>query len=98
LASGERGAVQALLRAEGLYNSHLTSWRGQLASGGKDALAAQRPGRKPKLDEQGRELVALTKRNAVLERKLKIANALLELQKKAHEIMGIALPEPEEES
>lgn len=89
--------MQALLRRGGLYNSHLTSWRGQLASGGTDALATQKPGRKPKLDEQGRELLALTKRNAVLERKLHIANALIELQKKAHEIMGIALPEPEEE-
>ena len=98
VASGKRGAVQALLRREGLYNSHLTSWRSQLARGGADALVAQKPGRKPKLDEQGRELLALTKRNVVLERKLQIANAIIELQKKAHEIMGIALPELDEES
>jgi transposase-like protein len=98
VASGERGALQALLRKEGLYNSHLTSWRGQLASGGTNALAAQTPGRKPKLDEQGRQLLAMTKRNAVLERKLEIANAVIALQKKAHEIMGIALPEQDDES
>jgi transposase-like protein len=93
VASGERGAVQALLRKEGLYSSHLASWRGQLAAGGANALGPQKPGRKPRLDEQGKQLVAMTKRNAVLERKLKIANALISLQKQAHEILGIALPE-----
>ena len=98
IASGERGALQALLRKEGLYNSHLTSWRGQLAAGGANALTAQKPGRKPKLDEQGKQLLAMTKRNAVLERKLEIANAIISLQKKAHEILGIALPEYDEES
>lgn len=98
VASGERGALQALLRKEGLYNSHLTSWRGQLASGGTSALAAQKPGRKPKLDDRGQQLLAMAKRNAVLERKLQVANAVIALQKKAHEIMGLALPEPDEES
>ena len=97
IASGERGVLQALLRKEGLYNSHLTSWRGQLARGGASALAAQKPGRKPKLDEQGKQLLAMTKRNAVLERKLKIANAIISLQKKAHEILGIARPEHDDE-
>ena len=97
IASGERGALQALLRREGLYNSHLTSWRGQLAMGGAGALTSQKPGRKPKLDEHARQLLTLEKRNAVLERKLHIANALIELQKKAHEILGIALPDHDDE-
>ena len=35
----------------------------------------------------------LLKRNAELERKLHIANVLIALQKKAHELLGIALPE-----
>ena len=97
VASGERGALQALLRRESIYGSHLSSWRQQLATHGADGLA-RRPGRQPKLDEKARELLALTKRNAVLERKLYIANALIGLQKKAHEILGIALPEHDEES
>jgi transposase len=97
VASGERGALQALLRREGIYSSHLSSWREQLAARGVDG-AARKPGRKPKLDEKDRQLLALTKRNAVLERKLHIANALIGLQKKAHEILGIALPEHDEES
>ena len=98
LASGERGALEAMLRKEGIYSSHLSAWRQQLASRGAPGLSPQKPGRKPKLDENERKLLALTKRNAELERKLHIANALIDLQKKAHVILGLALPEQDEES
>jgi hypothetical protein len=43
-------------------------------------------------------LLAVTKLNETLQRKLRIANALITLQKKAHELLGLALPEPEEAS
>ena len=92
LATGERGAVQALLRKEGIYSSHLTAWRQQLGARGAEGLASQKPGRKPKLDETDRQLLAATKENAVLKRKLLVANAVIELQKKAHEVLGLALP------
>ncbi len=92
LASGERGALEALLRREGIYSSHLSAWRQQFASGGASGLSPRKPGRKPKLDEAGRQLLALTKKNAELERKLRMAEAIIGLQKKAHEILGLALP------
>lgn len=92
LATGERGAVQALLRKEGIYSSHLTAWRQQLGARGAEGLASQKPGRKPRLDETDRQLLAATKENAVLKRKLLVANAVIELQKKAHEVLGLALP------
>jgi transposase len=98
VASGERGALQALLRREGIYSSHLSTWRQQFASSGEHGLAPKKPGRKPKLDTKDREILALAKRNAELERKLYIANALIDLQKKAHEILGIALPQSDEQS
>lgn len=98
LASGERGALQALMRREGIYSSLLSTWRQQFGARGAEGLAARKPGRKPKLDDKDRQLQTLTKRNAELERKLLIANALIGLQKKAHEILGIALPESDEES
>jgi transposase-like protein len=81
-----------------IYSSHLSSWRQQLGARGAAGLTAQKPGRKPKLDEKDRELLAMTKENAALKRKLQIADGLLALQKKAHEILGIALPELDEES
>jgi transposase len=98
LASGKRGALQALLRREGIYSSLLSSWRTQLGAVGVSALAAKKPGRKPKLSEAEKRNMELTKRNAELERKLHIANVLIELQKKAHEVLGIALPESDGET
>ncbi len=98
LASGKRGALGAMLRREGIYSSLLTSWRTQLGAHGAAGLEARKPGRKPKLTAAERRNVELTKRNAELERKLHIANVLIALQKKAHEILGLALPESDGES
>ena len=95
IASGKRGALQALLRREGLYSSHITSWRCQMTESGTNGLIEKKRGRKPAL--KSRELLALEKRNAVLERKLQVANALIELQKKAHAILELSLPETDED-
>ena len=93
IASGERGALEALLRKEAIYSSHLSTWRRQFAGNGEAGLAARRPGRKPRLDAAGRALLAVTKENAALKRKLYVAEALIALQKKAHELLGLTLPE-----
>ena len=97
-ASGERGSIEALLRREGIYSSLLYAWRTQLGAHGAAGLAAKKPGRKPALNDDEKRCVELTKRNVVLERKLHIATALIALQKKAHEILGLALPESEGDS
>ena len=93
LASGKRGDLESMLRREGLYSSLVSSWRTQLGVRGAAGLVAAKPGRKPKLTEAEKLNVQLTKRNAELERKLHIANVLIDLQKKAHEVLGLALPE-----
>ena len=93
IASGERGALATLLRKEGIYSSHLTAWRMQLGSRGAAGLVAQKPGRKLKLDAKDRQLLAMSKELARVQRKLLVAHALIDLQKKAHAILGIALPE-----
>lgn len=98
VASRERGALEALLRREGIYSSHLSAWRKQLVARGVDGLAPQKPGRKPRLDERARELLTVKKQLAKSEHKLRVANAIIDLQKKAHEVLGIALPEFDEES
>ena len=96
LASGERGAVEALLRQEGIYSSLLSAWRVQLGAHGAKGLEACKPGRKPKLDAKDIRIAAQEKRIAQLERRMYIADALIELQKKAHILLGIALPESDE--
>jgi transposase-like protein len=75
LASGERGALEALLRKEAIYSSQLSSWRQQLGTSGKDCLTSRKPGRKPELGARDRALLTVTKQNEVLERKLRVANA-----------------------
>ena len=98
LASGKRGELEALLRREGIYSSLLSSWRTLLGAHGSAGLTAKKAGRKPKFTEAERLNIQLTKRNAELERKLHIANVLIALQKKAHEILGLALPESDGET
>jgi hypothetical protein len=98
IASGERGALEAMLREEGLYSSALSSWRGQLARQGTAGLELRKTGRKPKLDAKDRINAQLLKRTAVLERELHIAKAIIDLQKKAHAILGIALPVLDDET
>ena len=92
LASGKRGALGALLRREGIYSSLLSTWRAQLGTHGTEGLAAKKVGRKPKLSEAERRVVELTKRNAVLERKLHVANVLIGLQKKRTNCWGSPCP------
>jgi transposase len=97
IAQGERGKLGAMLRREGLYASHISSWRAELGAHGAAGLTGKKPGRKPKLTDADRANAAQTKRINELERKLRIANALIELQKKAHELLGLALPESDDE-
>jgi transposase-like protein len=98
LAGGEPGAVGALLRREGIYSSHLATWRKQLRANGTNGFEARKPGRTPKLDAKDRQLLEMNKELAKLRRQLEVANAVIELQKKAHAILGIALPELDEKS
>jgi len=83
------GELGALLRREGLYSSLLSTWRRQREQGALAALRARKRGPKPKaVDPQVKEL---EKQNARLQRKLKQAEMIIEVQKKVHEILGIPL-------
>ena len=97
-ACTERGQLGELLRREGIYSSHLTNWPAQLKREGLAGLTAKQPGPKPKRDEKDRLIEKLEKRNVRLEKDLRISKALIEMQKKAHEILGIALPRIEDAS
>ncbi len=95
-ACTERGEIEALLRREGIYSSHLAAWRKQLALHGSEALEGRKRGRKPKLDAKDKRIAELEKRNAKLEAKLALTGKLLDLQKKAASILGIELATDEE--
>jgi transposase-like protein len=90
-ACTERGDVAALLRREGIYSSLLSAWRKELALHGSEALAAHKPGRKPKFDAKDRRIAELEKRAVRLEAKLSLAEKLIDLQKKVSAILGFNL-------
>ena len=91
-ACSERGQIGSLLRREGLYSSHLTTWRQQREQGQLEALSAKRWGRKPSVDESlAKELAALKRANQRLENRLQQAETIIEVQKKLSGLLGLTL-------
>ena len=89
------GEMGALLRREGLYSSHVTTWRAQQRRGELAGLSAKRRG------PQSRRPHPRDRKNAEQEREIarwkaraERAEALVDLQKKVSELLGIQLPEP----
>ena len=80
----------AILRREGLYSSHLSAWRKQPEEGALRALDRKR-GPKGKSAEQV-QIDKLARDKARLERELFKANAIIDVQKKLAEILGVDLP------
>jgi len=92
---GEQGA---LLRREGLYSSHLTEWRRARERGELDALAPKKRGRKPAaVNPLEKQVSELTRALQKAEARAKRAEALVELQKKLSELLGIQLPKEDEQ-
>ena len=89
-ACAEPGAVGALLRREGLYSSLLSKWREQYRSGALAALADDSRGRKRTKNPLADEVARLARENARLARRLEQAEAIIEIQKKMSEVLGIA--------
>jgi len=90
------GELGALLRREGLYSSHLNNWRRQRREGTLAGLLPQKRGRKVHgSDEQAQRLKELEKETKQLRRRLHKAETILEIQKKASELLGIPLNRPE---
>ena len=81
------GEIGALLRREGLYSSHLTTWRRQREAGQLAGLSAKKRGPKP--DPQAEELKRLRKENERLQVRLQQAAAIIEAQKKLAQLFGL---------
>ena len=86
-ACQERGELGALLRRENIYSSQLQTWRRQLVTQGETGLHNAAPGRKPLADAKDRQIEALQRDKAQLERRLRMAEGLLELQKKGFALL-----------
>jgi transposase len=86
------GEVGTLLRREGLYSSHLTTWRRQREAGSLAALAAKKRGRPAAPSAPlARRIAELEPDNAALIRRLQRAETIIEVQKKLCTLLGIPL-------
>jgi len=90
-ASQGFGETGALLRREGLYSSHLTSWRRQRERGELDGLGSQKRG--PKADPQAVELARLQRENERLRERLRRAELIIDVQKKVSQMLGVSITE-----
>jgi transposase-like protein len=89
-ACTEPGAIGALLRREGLYSSHLSKWRQEVAA--LNAAVAQHKPRGPKTDAAKaveRRTAALELVNKKLRKKLVRAEQIIDAQKKLCDLLGL---------
>ena len=97
-AASAPGEIGALLRREALYSSHLITWRRQSERGELAGLTPRRRGRKEKaVNPLAKRVAELERDKQRLERKLERAELLLDIQKKASQLLEIPLASLAEE-
>ena len=85
------GAVGALLRREGLYSSHLATWRAA-RDRGELAGPAKKRGPMPRVgDPRDKRIVELEREIARWQKRAERAEALVEVQKKVAALLGTPL-------
>jgi transposase len=99
-AAATPGGVGALLRREGLYSSHLVSWRRERQAGILEALKPRKRGPRSERNPLAEENQKLRRQNARLTEDLRKAQLIIDVQKKVAALLGNPLPDvdPEEKS
>lgn len=94
------GTIGALLRREGLYSSHLVTWRRERDAGILEALTPQKRGPKSKRHPLEDENQKLRRQNERLTEQLRKAEIIIDVQKKVAALLGRPIPplDPEENS
>lgn len=82
------GEIGAYLRKQGLYFSHLTTWRSLRKDDVLAKLAAMKPGRTNAADPSVREIAGLRKELGNAKEQLRRANLILDVQKKVLSLCG----------
>ncbi len=94
-ACTQPGALGELLRREGLYSSHLATWRRQRDGGALAGLTPKRRGRKTKgKNPLAEEVARLQRENQRLKEQLRQAELIIDVQKKVSEMLNIPLSNP----
>ena len=97
-AAVQPGAIGALLRREGLYSSHLVTWRRERQAGILKGLTPHQRGPKSKRNPQEEQMQKLRRENQRLTEQLRKAEIVIDVQKKVGALLGWPLPKahPEE--
>lgn len=91
--SCDPGGIVALLRREGLYSSHLVTWRRQRESGEMAGLQPRKRGKKPvPKSPLADEMRRLTRENQRLQKRLRQAEIIIDVQKKLCDVLGLTVP------
>jgi transposase-like protein len=90
-ACTEPGEKGALLRREGLYSSHITTWRRQRERGELAGLSPKKRG--PQVDPRAEENARLQRENERLKKRLEQAELIIDVQKKISGILGVEIEE-----
>ena len=96
--ANEKGGVAALLRREGIYSSHLGTWRRQREAGQFGTSPRKRGPVAKQPDPRDKQIAELERRARRAEARADRAERLVELQKIVSELLGIPLPDPENET
>ena len=90
------GEIGALLRREGVYSSYLSRWRRARDQGRLDGLGPAKRGPKPLSDGAlAREVPRLQRENERLQARLEQVEAIIDVQKKLSELLGLGSKENE---
>jgi transposase len=96
-AATQPGSIGALLRREGLYSSHLVTWRREREAGILKGLTPHKRGPKSKRNPQQEELQKLRHENQHLTEELRKAAIVIDVQKKVGTLLGWPLPKADSE-
>ena len=97
-ACREPGDVSALLRREGLYSSHLSTWRQQQRAGALNGLSPRKRGRKLRRDPQAERIAHLEREIGRLREELRKAHVIIDVQKKVARLLDGVAAESAEQS
>ena len=99
-AAATPGGVGALLRREGLYSSHLVSWRRERKAGILEALKPRKRGPRSERNPLADENEKLRRQVGQLTEKLRKAEIIIDVQKKVAALLGhpISEADPEKKS
>lgn len=91
-AAAGHGGIGALLRREGLYSSHLVTWRRERRAGILKGLTPRTRGPKPTRSPQDEEIRQLREANQRLTEELRKAAIVIDVQKKVAALLDERKP------